>query len=299
MEFVDILFNRIEGENELKRPVNVLICFSREKTGKALVSLINKMVRYKPDKSSVTLLNLIDEEQARQIQNPEVYKSELFSDLILQSESNKLTVRSFVKQSDNYVDDIMQTAEEFNCNLILLGIGNKVFNPSIWNTYLKLKEENILNEVDFQEQMGEKATKSMQNVSMLLSRNQLSTGIFAENNYTDAQNVFVPILTKEDAFTFPYFYQLSKNQDVAVTVWDGIGLIQSDSKFQKLFQFITKKNDGRVKLWDNNKKIELYFIQRQDLMIIGLNGWEKLIASSISWTHHLPSSLIIKDKQTL
>ncbi len=299
MEFVDILLKRIEGENELKRPVNALICFSKVKTGKALGALINKMVRFRPDKSSVTLLNLIDAEQAKHIQDENTYKSELFSDIIQLSEANKLSVRTFVKQSENYVEDILRTADEYNCNLVLLGIGSSVFNSSLWHKYLKLREENNLPEAALQ-QLDEKAASSLNNVSTLLARNKLSTGIFVENNYLDANQLFVPILYKEDAYSFPYFYQMAKNPDVTVTVWDAIGLMESDQKFQKLFQFIAKKTDGRVKLWDNNKKIELNFIQQQDLMIIGFNGWEKLIGSPLSWTHCLPSVLIIKDnKQTL
>ena len=299
MEFVDILLKRIEGENELKRPVNALICFSKVKTGKALGALMNKMVRFRPDKSSVTLLNLIDTEQAKHIQDENTYKSELFSDIIQLSEANKLSVRTFVKQSENYVEDILRTADEYNCNLVLLGIGSSVFNSSLWHKYLKLREENNLPEAALQ-QLDEKAASSLNNVSTLLARNKLSTGIFVENNYLDANQLFVPILYKEDAYSFPYFYQMAKNPDVTVTVWDAIGLMESDQKFQKLFQFIAKKTDGRVKLWDNNKKIELNFIQQQDLMIIGFNGWEKLIGSPLSWTHCLPSVLIIKDnKQTL
>ncbi|KAF5048058.1 hypothetical protein DSECCO2_454030 [anaerobic digester metagenome] len=299
MEFVDILLKRIEGENELKRPVNALICFSKVKTGKALGALMNKMVRFRPDKSSVTLLNLIDAEQAKHIQDENTYKSELFSDIIQLSEANKLSVRTFVKQSENYVEDILRTAEEYNCNLVLLGIGSSVFNSSLWHKYLKLREDNKLPEAVLQ-QLDEKAASSLNNVSTLLARNKLSTGIFVENNYLDTNQLFVPILYKEDAYSFPYFYQMAKNPDVTVTVWDAIGLMESDQKFQKLFQFIAKKTDGRVKLWDNNKKIELNFIQQQDLMIIGFNGWEKLIGSPLSWTHCLPSVLIIKDnKQTL
>jgi len=299
MEFVDILLKRIEGENELKRPVNALICFSKVKTGKALGALMNKMVRFRPDKSSVTLLNLIDAEQAKHIQDENTYKSELFSDIIQLSEANKLSVRTFVKQSENYVEDILRTAEEYNCNLVLLGIGSSVFNSSLWHKYLKLREDNKLPEAVLQ-QLDEKAASSLNNVSTLLARNKLSTGIFVENNYSDTNQLFVPILYKEDAYSFPYFYQMAKNPDVTVTVWDAIGLMESDQKFQKLFQFIAKKTDGRVKLWDNNKKIELNFIQQQDLMIIGFNGWEKLIGSPLSWTHCLPSVLIIKDnKQTL
>lgn len=299
MEFVDILLNRIEGENDLKRPVNALICFSKEKTGKALGTIIHKMVHNRPEKSSVTLLNLIDAEQAQQIHDEEAYKAQLFSDIIRLSESSKISIRTFVKQSENYVDDILHTSEEYNCNLILLGIGSSVFNSSIWNKYLKMKDENVINEADYPQHLGKKATSSMKNVSSLLLRNKVSTGIFIENNLFDIKNIFVPILMKEDAFSFPYFYQMAKNPDVTVTLWDAIGLLESGQKFQRLFQFISRKTDGRVKLWDNNKKIGLDFIQQQDLAIIGFAGWEKLIGSALPWNQYLPSVLIIQDKQIL
>ncbi len=298
MEFADILIKRIEGETELKRPVNALICFSKTKTGKALGALINKMTRFRPDKSSITLLNLIDREQASQIEDENIYKSDLFSDIIKLSESNKLSIRTFVKLSENYVEDILRTAEEYNCNLILLGIGSSVFNSALWSKYLQLKEDIALNnEENNSPQLDEQTKTSLNNVSTLLTRSKVSTGIFVENNYSDAKNIFVPILNKEDAFAFPYFYQMAKNPDISVMVWDAIGLMENEQKFQKLFQFVTKKSDGRVKLWDNNKKIDLSFIQRQDLMIIGYNGWEKLINSALSWTHYLPSVLIINDNK--
>ena len=284
MEFVDILLKRIEGENELKKPVNALICFSKVTTGKALGALISRMARFRPDKSSVTLLNLIDTSR------PEISRTKTdtklnFSGIIPSAEANRLSIRTFVKESENYVEEILRTAEEYDCNLVLLGIGSSLFNPALWHKYLQLKESSSMSELDF---------------SSLLARNRLSIGIFLDNNYRDGNRIFVPLLYQEDAYVFPYLYQLAKNPDVTVTIWDAIGLMESDPKFQKLFQFIVKKTDGEVKLWDNNKKIELDFIQQQDLMIIGFNGWEKLIGSPLSWTSHLPSVLIIKDsKQAL
>ena len=137
-------------------------------------ALINKMVRFKPDKSSITLLNLIDAEQTKQIPDKNIYKSELFSDIIQLSESNKLSIRTFVKQSENYVDDILRTAEEYNCNLVLLGIGSSVFNSTLWSKYLKLKGDIALNEEDNCQQLDE-TTTSLNNVSSLLARNKLST----------------------------------------------------------------------------------------------------------------------------
>ena len=58
---------------------------------------------------------------------------------------------------------------------------------------------------------------------------------------------------------------------------------------------IVKKTDGRVMLWDDDLKIEQDFIQQQDLVIMGIDGWGKLLATALPWTDSLPSTLIIKD----
>ena len=301
MDFVDILSKRIEGENELKRPVNALVCFSNLQTGKALGALIHKIVRHKADNSAITLLNLVKEEQHQQIENEEVYKSELLSDIIQESEKGKISVRTFVRQYKNFVEEILHTAEEYDSSLVVLGMESQTFDTSFWDKFWHMKFENEPNTEEDEEEVLEKAEESatdpMQDVYTLLYRNKVSTGIFVENNYTDAKKVFVPILTKEDSVSFSYLYQLAKNPDVKVMVWDAIGLIQRDESVQKLFQFIQRKTDGRVYLWDNDKKIEESFIQLQDLVIIGIGGWGKLICSAISWKSSLPSVLIIKDKQ--
>ena len=49
---------------------------------------------------------------------------------------------------------------------------------------------------------------------------------------------------------------------------DAIAFMERIRSFRN-FSVYRKKTDGEVKLWDNNKKIELDFIQQQDLMIIG------------------------------
>ena len=59
-----------------------------------------------------------------------------------------------------------------------------------------------------------------------------------------------------------------------------------------------QKSDGRVQLWDANKKIEKEFMETQDLLIIGLEGWRKLAATPLNWKKSLPSALIIKNTTT-
>lgn len=301
MEFADIITKRIEGENDPKKPTNILICFSKKQTGKALGELTHQMIRHKPGKSSITLLNLISKQQAENIKDENIYKSDLFSDINIVGEAPKLTVRTFVKHAENFVTEIINTAAEQESNIIFFGIGQNIFNTMLWNKYLKLKSEsNIIADEDYMKEIGETAVHALRNISNLLNRHEQSTGIFIPNNYPEnVTKVFVPILRENDAFTFPYFYQLAKNQDMTIIIWDAIGIVNSNPKLQKLYQTITKKVDGKIRLWNNDRKIEDEFIQQQDLMIIGYEGWEKLLVTPLSWIEHLPSVLIIRDKRTL
>lgn len=301
MEFADIVIKRIEGENDSKKPVNVLICFAKKETGKALSDLTNKMIRNRPGASSITLLNLITKNQAERIEDENIYKSELFSDIITPGEADKTTVRTFVKHAENFAEEIIKTADEQNSNIIFFGIGHNIFNSSLWERYLNLKSDiSIIGDEEYQKELGETATSALRSISLLLSRNEQSTGIFISNKYKrDMKRVFVPILKESDIFAIPYFYQLSKNQDINITVWDAIGIIESNSKLQKLFNSITRRSDGRVKMWDNDKKIKDDFIRKQELMIIGFDGWEKLISTPLTWLACMPSVLIIKDKRSI
>lgn len=297
MDFIDILLKRMDGGSELKRPIHALISFSKPATGEALVLLANDLVKSHTQKPSITALNLVDEVQAQEIENMEEYKTNLFSKIITSVDQSKITIRTFLKVSHNFTDDILKTAEEQKCNLILLGIGSNVLNPALWDKYCKLKREsetpdNILSQFKPHE------AKSLQNVSNILSRNPDASGVFINNNYKDAHNVFVPILDKEDVHIFTYIYQIAnKNSQVSVTIWDAIGITEANNpKVQKLFQYIAKKTDNRVKRWDRDKKIDESFIATQDLIVIGIEAWEKLISAPLSWTASLPSTLIIKDK---
>lgn len=298
MEPADILLKKIANESDLQKPINVLICFANPKTAKALIVMTCELVRQNPEKSSVTALHLISSQEAEQIQNMDVYKTEMFADFIELGEKNKTLVRTFVKISDNFVDDILETAEEQHSGLILAGIGHNVFNTQMWEKYKVLKSNPDNTETDIQQQLGKARTRSLHNISSLLSRNPKATGIFSDNEMRNIEHVFVTILDPDDVHIFTYIHLIAQKENVKVMVWDALGLTETHPSVKKLYQLINRKSDGHVYIWNNEKKIDYDFIRRQDLVLIGINGWEKLIGSAISWVNSLPSTLIIKDKTT-
>ncbi len=297
MDFVDILWNRLDGETELKRPSNILVCFTETETGKRLSTLATYITPQRAEKSSITLLYFaIDDKKMLQEENIIVCQNKILNDFKPKGEKSKITFRAFVKDSDDLIGDILKTIEEQNCNLVLLGICPDEFNLSLVERYNILKSNQSNTETFIHEQFRENEAATLKNVYSLINRNTVSTGIFVDNGMSEVSKIFVPILQKTDVHIFTYVYQIAQKENVKIMVWDAIGIIQSEPKMQKLYQFIVKKTDGRVYLWDDDKKIGVDFIRQQDLVIVGLDGWSKLMCTPLQWKDSLPSTLIIKEK---
>lgn len=296
MDFVDILLNRIDGESELKKPGHALVCFTRLETGKRLSSLASAIVLSRAEKSSITLLHFIDNKEVSMGEEQiEVYRNRILADFMPKGEKSKITLRLFISESRDYLSAIQKMADERRVNLLLVGLGPDEINFRTAEKYGQLMNYQPNTETAILSQFGEKETGMLKNVSALLNRNKVPTGIFLDHGLTETTRIFIPVLCKADVHIFTFIYQAAQKENVQIMVWDAVGIIPSEPKMQKLYQFIVKKSDGRVHLWDDNKKIENDFIQHQDLVIIGIDGWRKLIGAPLSWREALPSMLIIKD----
>jgi len=296
MDFVDMLLNRIDGESELKKPTHALVCFTRLETGKRLNRMVSDIILSKAEKSLITLLYFVDDiEDSPEGEPVEVFQHKILTELNPKSEKNKITIRFFIREYASYTSEIRKIAEEQGCNLVLIGLGEDEVNIKEADKCLRLMNDAISAETATPTQLNEKEDEMLKQVSSLLENNKLPTGIFHDNGLCAINHIFIPVLCKDDIHIFTFIYQAAQKENVQITVWDAVGIIQSGPKMQKLYQFIVKKSDGRVQLWDDNKKIEKEFIQSQDLLISGIDGWNKLIAAPLSWKESLPSILIIKD----
>ncbi len=293
MDFADILLKRIDGEKNLKKPVKALVCFSQPIERAALGNLIINMLKSKPENSSIVALYLMDETQNVGLENDAQFKAQLFAELIEACEKNNIGIRTLLKVSADFVSDALAIAQDYDCNFLLTQVDKLPPDAEASAKYLSVAETGV----DFDSQ--EKTSFSMKSVSALLRRNTVDTGIFMENNFTIVDKIFTPLLHKDDISVFPYLFQIAQLPNVQVTVWDAIGIIATDPKVQKVYQYINKKTDNSVLLWNNEKKIDHNFIEQQNLVIIGITGWNKLITSAISWNNFLPSTLIIQDETNI
>ena len=292
MALIDKFLKKTIVEEESNTPLNILVCFSKQETGTALCKIATHFMQSKVKNEQIASLHLLEKEEYDKIDNIEEYKTSLFDGIINECKKSTAMVRTFIKPSDDFVSEILTTSEELDCNLVLIGIGKTVFTPQLWGSYQKFKAyQGVPQQTD-----TTLDTLSHKGVSSLLERNDRTTGIFIDHNLEAIDQIFIPILDKTDIHIFDYIKRLADKTIAKITLWDAIGVIESVPELKKAFQAMQRSSDERVVMWDNCKKIEYDFIKGLDLVVIGFEGWSKLISSAITWSHSLPSTLIIRKK---
>lgn len=291
MALIDKFLKKTLPEQE-DDALNILVCFSKPKTGKVLCKIANYFMQAKAKNEQIASLHVIEKKEFDKIENIETYKASLYDAVMEECKNGPAMVRTFVKSSDDFVSEILSTSNELDCNLVLIGIGKTVFTPQLWGAYQRFQANiDAANSAEL-----EPETISHKGVTSLLERNTKTTGIFIDHNLETIDQIFIPILDKTDIHIFDYIKRLAEKTDAKITVWDAIGVIDSIQGLKKVFHVMQKNSNDSVSLWDNSKKIEYEFIKQQDLVIVGFDGWTKLISSAITWSHSLPSTLIIRKK---
>lgn len=296
MEFVDILLKRFDGDSELRKATNALVCFSSPETGKKLAQLTYQMVMTRSEGSSMALLYFINSNQEEM--TPEEMsrlQSKISSDFMPKSEKEKITLRTFISDEEKHMVQIGKMIEEQGSNLMIRGISSHELSISQVEQYSLLRRDPANPVQNILMQFPARESEILQELTAMMGDNRIPTALFIDNNMQEAKKIFMPLLCDSDIHLFTYLYHLAQPEGMEIMVWDAIGIIDTESRIQRVFQYILKKSDGKVHLWNNVRKIEESFIQKQDLIVTGVGGWSRLTNTPLPWKEQLPSLLIIKE----
>ncbi|MFA7615198.1 MAG: hypothetical protein WBF83_02215 [Moheibacter sp.] len=88
--------------------------------------------------------------------------------------------------------------------------------------------------------------------------------------------------------------KLINNSDSQITILDVADQIKNNSEIKEKLRSIEQKVPNHINVL-NGKKIDKEFLNEQNLMIISIDSWKKLVDSKSLWLSSIPSTLIIKD----
>jgi hypothetical protein len=118
-------------------------------------------------------------------------------------------------------------------------------------------------------------------------------GILVDKDLNQVNQVFIPIFGMEDAFLIDYAQKLIFNNDSHVSILDSNHFMKNNFIIQNAFESLVNKYPNNITLM-SERIIEKDFLLTQDLLIISLESWKKLVNSQSDWLSNIPSVLIIK-----
>lgn len=275
----------------------ILISFGNPQRGRSLLKLANSLISKLNGNASITAMHLSPTNELHHA-NAEQYERESFTPIIQESENLNQKITTLFKASNDINSDITDVANKGDYDLLLVGVGQSIFEGSLLGKILGfttriINPENILNQVTGKESLFENSPFD-ERTRIILNKSKTSVGVLIDKDFKNTNNVLIPVFSDSDTFLIRYAQKLINNSASQITVLDAAGQIKNNEQLKETIRKIEQIAPNHINLL-NGKVIETAFLDQQDLMLISLESWKKLVDTKSLWLSDIPSTLIIKD----
>ncbi|HSD14088.1 MAG TPA: cation:proton antiporter [Flavobacterium sp.] len=276
----------------------VLFSFHNAEEGRSLLRLANNFVKKNHNNSLVTAMHILPINELNPY-NIDEYEEDSFKPVLQASEELHQKVTTLFKSSIDVESDLIEVSNQGDFDLVLMGLSQSIFEGTLLGKVLGfttriISPETLLNKFTGKEKLFDNSPFD-ERTGHVLSRTEVPVGILVDKNFTDAKRVFVLLLEESDLFLMDYAKQLIHNVNSNVTVLDKAGNFKNNTALADCIHKIEHKHPNHIKL-ATERKIEKALLDEQDLMIISVESWKKLLDHQSSWLNKTPSLLIIKNK---
>jgi len=287
-------FQKISDVSKYK----ILVSFGSPERGKSLLRLANGLTKKMNDNALVTAMHLTSSTELHHYNTAE-YETECFAAIIQESKELNQKITTLYKASNDIDADIAEIANMGNYDLLLIGVGQSIYEGSLLGKILGfttkiINPEKLINQVTGKESLFENAPFD-DRTRIILAKSDTSVGVLVDKGLEKMEQVFIPIFSERDIFLILFAQKLIKNSDSQITVLDAVGQVKNNPEIKELVRSIEQFAPNHINLV-NERTIEKEFLMQNDLMITSANSWKKLIESKSVWLSDIPSTLILSDK---
>lgn len=300
LDLIGYIYNRnknyIPAEIRQVSKFKVLISFDSPEGGKTLLNLANAFVKKMKGNAMVTAMHILPSSEIHTF-NLEEYEKESFKPILAEADNLGQKVTTLFKASTDMDSDIATVANKGEFDLVLIDIGRSIFEGTLLGKILGfttriINPENLLNTFTGKEKLFENSPFD-ERTQHILSKTEAPVGILVDKDFKSTDRVFVTVFDEADGFLIEFAQKLISNVGSQITVLDAEGSIKNNSEIKESIRIIEHNVPNHIKLL-NERKIEKEFLQEQDLMIISVESWKKLVESRSTWLNNTPSLLILK-----
>jgi len=274
----------------------ILVAFESQETGKKLLGLANSFVKKLNNDASVTTMQLSPSNELHHY-NAEEYEQECFVPITEESARLNQKITAVFKASNDINTDITDAANKGEYDLLLVSLGESIFEETLLGKVLGfttriVNPDRLIDKFTGREKLFESSPFD-ETTRQIIFKSKVPVGILIDKNLVQTKQVFIPLFNEEDAFLIEYAQKLMKNSDATIRILDVLGLVKDSAGITDSIAVIQKATPDRISFL-NERRIGKEFLEQQDIMIISLESWKKLISSQSIWLNNTPSVLILK-----
>lgn len=281
-----------EDENKYK----ILISFGNFEKGKSLLRLANNLVKKQKDTSTITAMHLSISDEMHGF-NMKDYEAETFIPILEEAAVLNQNIKTIFKATVDIENDIADIAKQGDYDLLLVGIGKSIFEGTLLGKVLGfttriINPDRILDKITGKEGLFENSIFD-DRTRQIIAKNKTPLAILVDNDLENTDKVFVPIFNTEDSFLVDFIQKFVFNNNSKVNIIDVNNQIENNFLIKNAIQTLQREFADNIVLVTENQ-VSKSFLIKQDLMIVSLESWKKLVESQSLWLSNLPSVLIIK-----
>jgi len=278
------------------RKYKIILSFGNPEMGKSLLQLAHCLIKKQKENATVTALHLCPGNVLHHY-NMDEYENEAFAPVVQESEYLNQKIITLFKPTDNIDNDIAEITNKGDFDLLLIGIGQSIFEGSLLGRVLGYTTRIVNPDRLFQKVSGKErlfgTSPFDDRTQSILSNSKVPVGIFIDKNTGNWDQIIAPFLTEKDGFLIEYLQRLIKNSEAQVTVTDPEGIIRNQTEIKESIRAIEQEAPNHIAL-NHDTVIDEQFIQQFQLMVISADGWKKLVESGSPWLSQTPSILILR-----
>lgn len=276
----------------------ILISFGNPERGRTLLRLAHSIIRNAGKNASVTAMHLSPSSELHYY-NVAEYEKKSFAPIIEESEALHQKFTTLFKASSDIDTDITEIANRGDYDLLIIGLGQSIYEGSLLGKFLGfttriINPENILNQVTGRESLFENSPFD-ERTQNILNKSEVPVAIFIDKDFTDAENVFIPILSENDTSLIPFIQKLINNSGSQITILDLDDQIKVNLILREKIRAIEQNAHNHINVL-REINISHEFLSGQNLMVVSIESWKRLIELKSVWLPDIPSTLILKER---
>lgn len=278
-----------------KSKFKILLSFAKSNTGISLLYLADALTLKSKKNAEITALHI---EPSNELHHYEVETQELDSFREIKQVAHQLEqpIQTVFKISSDIDSEIVQTSNERDQDLLLLGVSESIYEGSLLGRFLDFTTRIVNPEKLFHTVTNaESPFTTFDRNQQINAKVNAMVGILIDKDFVKAKRVIVPVVLKNDEFLCEMIQRLIQHSDAQIIVWDLNEVLRTNESFKEKLRQLEQLVPNHLTITEKELNSETW--QDQDLMVISLPSWNKIVNKKVHWLPFTPSTLLMADRK--